>query len=159
SGNSNPAIPMSFVPNGASPEGRRLLLQNGYEPIPILGKRPLHDDWQLGPITEERLAKIEEEHPDHTNTGLRTGWLAVGDIDVREPTHAEDVSRTIQAVLGETCFQRFGSKGIALCYHNDSPIRKIKITGIPQGSTKTETLVEFLGAGNHMAAYGIHPDT
>jgi hypothetical protein len=105
------------------------------------------------------LCRIESEYPDHTNTGVRTGHLAVADIDLWNPDHASAIKGTIFAVLGRSDVERVGAKGFALCYYNPSPISKITVTGIPEGADESVTLVEFLGAGQQMAAHGIHPDT
>ncbi len=48
---------------------------------------------------------------------------------------------------------------MALCYFNPEPIRKITITGqAPDSGYPNSTLVEFLGEGQQLACYGIHPD-
>ena len=149
----------SVIPDGASPAGRRRLLENGYPLLPICGKRPLWPDWRTEPVTEELLSRIESQYPDHTNTGVRTGYLAVADIDLWNPDHASAIKDTIFAVLGHNDVERIGSKGFALCYYNPIPIPKITVTGIPEGADNPVTLVEFLGDGQQVAAYGTHPDT
>lgn len=147
------------VPPGDSPEGRRLILRNGYEPIPIFRKAPKWAGWLEGQITAERLAAVEAAHPDHVSTGLRTGRLAVVDVDVIDPEHASAVAEAVQAVLGETWLRRVGSKGMALLYDNPWPIRKMTVTGRAPGAEKPTTLVEILGVGQQVAAFGVHPDT
>ena len=140
---------------------RELSLENGYEPVPIIGKAPKWDDWQDGEITVERLANVMRQHPEFTNTGLRTGQLCVFDIDTPDTAHTALIQKAIESVLGETVLQRFGSKGIALCYYNATPIRKATLYFRPPGADpKVKPLkVEVLGQGNQMAAFGQHPDT
>lgn len=147
------------TPDGASPAGRRCLLGNGYEVLPICDKRPLWPGWRKEPMTEELLSRIESQYPDHTNTGVRTGNLAVVDIDLRNPDHAAAIKGTIFAVLGHNYVERVGAKGFALCYYNLTPISKITVTGVPEGAKESVTLFEILGNGQQMAAYGIHPGT
>lgn len=145
---------------GTRPEDRRLLLTNGYEPIPICGKAPLWR-WRSDPITEALLSEIESSpnYLDHQSTGLRTGQLSVVDIDVRDKQHVEKIVDAITQILGRTDVQRIGSKGVALCYYNPDPIKKITVIGRPPHSDDMALLVEFLGSGQQVAAYGIHPDT
>ena len=146
-------------PDGASPGGRRVLLDLGYEAIPIRGKAPTWKGWRSGDITAERLDEIEAAHPDHLSTGCRTGRMAVVDVDLWDNEHATEVSEAVQAVLGPNRLERIGRKGVALCYFNPEPIRKITITGqAPGGGYPNSTLVEFLGEGQQLACYGIHPD-
>jgi len=150
--------PDNLILDGASPERRRLLLANGYEPIPVCGKAPKWR-WREGGITPEKLSEIEAAYPDHTNTGLRTGRLAVVDIDLRDPEHAEVVAEDVQSVLGLTPAERVGRKGMALFFYNPNPIGKITVSGRTPGDGCSERLVEFLGEGQQVASYGIHPDS
>jgi hypothetical protein len=143
--------PMSASATNA-PAIRRQLLANGYEPIPIRGKAPHWKRWTDGEITDARLVEIEAAHPDHSNTGIRTGQCAAIDIDLTDGAHLIEVETIIDAMLGTTPLRRVGSKGALLCYRNDQPIPKITI------GLKDKRLVEILGAGQHFAAYGIHPD-
>jgi hypothetical protein len=147
--------------DGVGPQSRRRLLSNGYEPLPILGKAPLWPKWSSEPVTVELLDRIEADprYANHTNTGVRTGRLAVVDIDVRNPSHAAVVAEAVASILGHTEVERIGSKGKALCYHNPDPISKLTVGGIAPGDDEATTLVELLGAGQQMAAYGIHPVT
>jgi hypothetical protein len=158
---SDPAENASETPDGASPAGRRLLLRNGYEPLPICGKAPYWKEWRSAAVTAELLSCIEGDprYASHTNTGVKTGHLAVADIDVVNPEHAAIVAKAITNVLGLTEVERIGSKGKALCYYNPDPITKVIVRGIAAGADRAVTLVEFLGDGNQMAAYGIHPGT
>ena len=153
--------PFECSPNGASSEGRLALLRNGYEPLPIFGKAPLWRGWRSEPVTAGLLARIEADprYTNHTNTGVKTGHLAVVDIDIHNPTHADFVAETIESILGPTEVERIGSKGKALCYYNPDPISKITVAGITPGSDEMTVLVEFLGEGQQMAAYGVHPGT
>lgn len=153
--------PFARAPNGTSPEGRLVLLRNGYEPLPIFGKAPLWRGWRGEPVTAKLLESIETDprYANHTNTGVKTGHLAVVDIDVRDPTYAAAVAEAVISILGATEVERIGSKGKALCYYNPDPISKITVGGIAPGGDEATTLVEFLGVGQQMAAYGIHPVT
>lgn len=143
---------------GTTPEDRRRLLSNGYEPIPIHGKAPRWS-WRGVEITDELLGRIEADRPDHTGTGLRTGRLSVADVDLVDPDHAEAAQTAIHEVMGHTPLVRVGRKGAALCYRNEDPMGKVTVTGRAPGADRVTKLVEFLGTGQQVAAYGIHPDT
>jgi hypothetical protein len=132
---------------------RRDLLAGGYEPILTDGKRPVETNWQKGSITPERLAAAEVAFPSARNTGLRTGRLVGGDIDLTDRAHAIEIEKIFNKTLGGTPFQRIGSKGCLLCYRNETPIAKITI------GTRDKRLVEILGSGQQFIAYGVHPLT
>lgn len=158
---SNPIQPDDFSHNRSGSETRRRLLLNGYEPLPISGKAPLWPKWSSEPMTAELLDRIEADprYANHANTGVKTGRLAVVDIDIHNPTYADFVAETVESILGHTEAERIGSKGKALCYYNPNPISKITVAGITPGSDEMAALVEFLGVGQQMAAYGVHPGT
>jgi hypothetical protein len=148
------------LPEGTTSLDRRKLLKNGYKPIPICGKGPRWP-WRSAPITAELLTAIENDlhYADHNNTGLVTGALVGVDIDVLNPTHVQAVSAAIATVLGPSDVQRVGSKGILYLYYNAEPIKKMSIVGKRPDAHEQRNLIEFLGEGQQVAAYGIHPDT
>ena len=129
------------------------LVRNGYEPIVCQGKAAVSTGWQADEITVERIKEMREAFPLANNTGLRTGKLAAIDIDVIAPDHVERIAALAETMLGYTPLQRFGSKGLMLCYFNPTPIRKVTIF------TDTEAKVEILGQGQQFIAFGIHPTT
>lgn len=135
------------------------LLENGYEPIPVAGKAAVAEGWQRGQITPERIAMLRELHPVATNTGLRTGRLATVDIDVRDTGDVEAIVALADAIFGPTPLRRFGSKGLMLCYRNDTPIRKITVLTAAEKPGDFADKVEILGTGLQFVAFGIHPDT
>src|SRR5438270_7952237 len=132
------------------------LLENGYEPIPIQGKRPCIVGWTTGNIDLERIVRETILHPDHRSTGLRTGALVGADIDLHNDDHAEIIRQEVEDTIGATPLRRRGSKGAMLCYRKaGTPIGKIII----RDSVADKTLFEIFGAGGQFVAYGIHPDT
>ena len=153
--------------NGHTQEGRAALLARGFEPILIEGKAPcVGKDWQAGAITFDRLESWERQHGGMaTGTGLRTGKLVAVDIDLWEEAQVEEIAQAVEAYLGRTPFKRIGQKGLQLLYRNvEEPLSRVMlrgaITGGPaQDSGRKRTLVEIMGQGGQIAAYGIHPDT
>ena len=66
--------------------------------------------------------------------------------------HVARLVKLAEQILGDTPLHRFGSKGLMLCYRNDTPIRKITVAA--KGAK-----VELLGTGQQFVAFGLHPDT
>jgi hypothetical protein len=132
------------------------LLQNGYEPIPIKGKRPWIDGWTSGDIDLERIVRETILHLDHRSTGLRTGSLVGVDIDLHDDEHANIIREVVEDTVGATPLHRRGSKGAMLCYRKaGTPIGKITI----RDPDADKALFEIFGQGGQFVAYGIHPDT
>jgi P4 family phage/plasmid primase-like protien len=143
------------------------MIANGYEPVALDGKRALGTGWPTRPNTEEAIAAERAALPYATNTGARTGRLSVIDVDLIPADHAERIKALAFDVLGYTSLERIGSKGMALCYRNETPIGKITVSGLHatlthQVSGKAMPLsgkVEILGCGQQLAIYGTHPTT
>lgn len=143
------------------------LIANGYEPVALVGKAALGKAWPSRSNTVEAINAERASLRMATNTGARTGRLSVADIDLIPADHAAAMKALAFQVLGETQLERVGSKGMALCYRNETPIRKILISGLHTSIThtadgKTVPLpgkVEILGIGQQLAIYGDHPDT
>ena len=137
------------------PDPALALIDNGYEPVVVDGKRPVADGWQIGPVTAERIRAERADYPNATNTGLCTGHLVGIDIDLRDAGHAERMRVLASEILGPSTYTRVGSKGCMICYKNETSIKKITISADGVGKPK----VEILGTGQQFVAYGIHPDT
>jgi hypothetical protein len=152
---------------------RLRLLHNGYDPIPLIGKDPKVRGWPDGEMTEQRIRDQRRRYEDFHNTGLRTGQLAVVDVDIVPPQQVAILQSLVFRQISETPLQRLGSKGIALFYRlvGSDPIKKINIRGRLPGDpftenekTRTRTPVyphgvEILGWHNQVAAFGRHPKT
>ena len=110
-------------------ETDRQLIANGYEPIAVFGKRPVADGWQRRPNTIEAITAERAANPWAIGTGIRTGRPSGVDIDLIPPEHAKAIKQIAFEVLGETKLERIGSKGMLLCYRNETPIPKITISG------------------------------
>jgi hypothetical protein len=151
----------AFMPLGFM---RLRLLDQGYEPTPLKNKRALVVGWPYGEMTRERVVQEWRMNPTLTGTGLRTGKLVVFDCDLIPEMHSRHVEHAIVQRLG-TPLRRLGSKGRALLYRIDGePISKIIMRaslpnaidfGLPPDEEgKYPHVVEVLGAGQHMAAFG-----
>lgn len=134
-----------------------VLLNNGFEPIPVEGKRAMGFGWQSIRITEA-LVRATASRLAGASVGLRTGHLVGGDIDITDPVVAERVA--------QSCVDRFGvapvrigrAPKLMLAYYTDKPGPKhtSPVWVDPEGITHK---IEILGVGQQFVAYGIHPDT
>jgi hypothetical protein len=147
-----PTAAVVIIPTSHSYDAK--LIENGYEPIPVLGKAPVVSEWQAGPITIERIAAERAQFPDAKSTGLRTGHTVGADIDVIDKAHAQKFKELAWRILGGTTIDRVGAKGCVLVYRNETPIEKITVS-IKGKKDK----IEILGTGQQFVAFGIHPDT
>jgi len=145
-----------YVPITVKPAKRIDLVANGYEPLPLKGKIPI-PGWQKDEINAERLSVWDEQHSGYLNTGLRTGTLAVVDNDVTDGELSKAVDSLIEKILGPSPLRRVGSKGGATFYFNESPIKKLWVSGADVSGLTHK--LEILGKGQQCACFGFHPDT
>ena len=148
---------------------RLTLLQQGYEPIPIVGpdapgqspgKRPILSGWQTIEISPDEVREWRRgRYRDCTNTGIRTGLLVAIDIDVLEPVLSDRLQDLALKVFGTTPLRRIGKAPKSLlCYRVAETIPKAETPEfiLPDG---TKAQIEVLAKGQQFVAYGIHPDT
>jgi hypothetical protein len=152
-----------IVAAALTPTARRLrLLENGYAPLPIEGKRPPLKDWQKKTATNAAEIELWEKiFPQATNTGILTQLTPTLDIDITNPEAAE----AVEALARE----RFEERGLVLVRIGQTPKRAIllrtdtpfkKITGAviaPKGDTDQK--IELLADGQQVVVFGTHPKT
>ena len=110
-----PSLASKFDPVELGPLDTRLaMLANGYEPIPVAGKRPLIDQWQSKEINEGVVRGWDGIGP---NTGMRTARAPVFDIDILD----EEAAQIVQDVI----LQRLGGRGANLIRIGMLPKRAI----------------------------------
>jgi P4 family phage/plasmid primase-like protien len=137
---------------------RLALLANGYEPIPVAGKRPVLKAWQRLTITPERINAWGELR-DAANTGVRCGVLRGADIDVQDCELVEELAGLAERILGRNPLRRIGRPPKLLIPYRAAEPGKKASTGeykLPDG---TRAQVEILGSGQQFVGYGVHPDT
>jgi RecA-family ATPase len=143
-------------------EKRLALKRSGFAPVPLVGKAPRIKGWQnMVDVTDEEIVSWERKHPRSRNTGLLTARTPAFDIDILNHDAAVAVQRLAN--------QRFGERGLvlqrigrppkrALLFRTPAPFEKVTVNLVaPDGSAGQK--LEFLGAGQQLAALGIHPDT
>jgi hypothetical protein len=139
------------------------LHRSGYSPLPIMGKAPPLKNWQ--DKLESSPAEIEiwgKTFAYAESTGILTARTPAFDIDIRNPDAAQAVEDLMRERLesreGELLI-RFGKRPKrAILFQTDRPFGKIQVTlNAPDGSTDQK--LEFLGNGQQVVIFGIHPDT
>jgi hypothetical protein len=150
----NGSVPIRVEAGLADQDAR--LIAHGYEPVAVVGKAAVGKGWTTRPSTIEAVTAERADRPDAASTGLRTGRLVGIDIDIVPAEHVQAIKRLAAECLGSALLERVGAKGAMLCYRNETPIKKITVSG---NHPTQPGKVEILGIGQHFVAYGIHPDT
>ncbi len=134
---------------------RKQLLQRGYVPVPLIGKRALVKGWTRAEIDEAWLKKHVGRSRRFTNTGMRGDDLAPFDLDIDDEALCERVEEAIERVCGPTPYCRFGRQG--------SPRRLLlyRCPGIERSARTArhgDHMVELLGgSGRQFVAFGPYP--
>jgi hypothetical protein len=149
-------------PNKADIISLRLKLrENGYCPVPVIGKAPPLPGWQniCKTAAEYEIRRWSRDIPDAVSTGILGGLVIGVDIDVLIPELAERIAFKCKQILGHTPLRRVGqAPKILFCYRVEAPIKKLQTPDLfldDGGKHK----VEMLADGQHFVAFGIHPDT
>jgi len=153
---------------------RLALAAAGFIPIPLFGKAPPTfgknnsrkglSGWQkLGTVTDEMLALWERTWPDAVNTGILTRTTPALDLDILNEEAARAAEDLVRRRFEErgTILVRIGlPPKRAILFRTDTPFAKILVTLVAaNGSAEKPEKLEFLGDGQQLAAFGIHPDT
>ena len=150
---------------------RHKLRAAGYSPIPLYGKTPPVygknnkrkglDGWQnLQEVTREQIEMWSLTWPDAYNTGVLTRHVPVLDLDILNEEAARAVEDHVCGHYAERgCpLTRIGKPPKrAFPFRTDEPFKKFKV-GVTAPSGALEE-IEFLGDGEQLACFGIHPET
>jgi putative DNA primase/helicase len=144
-----------------TPKARQALLKNGYEPTPLIGKRPVLDNWPNSRPTAEDIAAWERMHPTATNTGILTRFVPAVDDDVLDPTVADTVHQWVKELIPPNCpellrYGRYPKR--AILFRCDKSFPKVS-TGKWVDEKGIEHQLEILCDGQQLVVYGTHPDT
>jgi hypothetical protein len=147
----------SFVPVDMEPHtARSAMFANGYEPIPLDGKRPLLNGWQNITVNQKAI----DGWGSRGNTGMRTAFTPVFDIDVLHEGAARLIEEVVRERLHErgTILVRIGlPPKRAIVLRTNGPFKKIVRTLVDPNGTAHK--IEILGDGQQVAVAGTHPDT
>jgi putative DNA primase/helicase len=125
------------------------LIENGYRPVPCVGKRPIPRDWTVTDFKPEDFARTP-------SVGLKTGQgIAFIDIDV---THSEAnagiVSEWLRRHTGGLQRTGLAPKTGFLVASDIERKAEVKLPGLGE-----KDKIEVLSNGQQFIAYGVHPDT
>ena len=153
-----------YQPVTLDPKDRPKLLENGYEPVPLIGKAPHVPGWNnykdentgdelKTEITESWLAEKLALHKDHKGTGIRCGHVSCIDIDIKNNDDlCSDVAHCIEAVFGKGLLARRGSKGFAVPLYTPEPFTK-RVLEFTDKNGKDHA-IEILADGQQFGAFG-----
>ena len=144
----------------------RVMLQDaGFSPIPVMGKKPVIEDWPNKlDVSREEIFSWEIEFPDVNNTGILTQNTPTFDCDILSPVAAAAVEKLLRERFGKTgrILKRTGmAPKFAIPFRTDTAFAKIQVKLLPAsaGDDADPEKLEFLGDGQQFVAFGIHPDT
>jgi Bifunctional DNA primase/polymerase, N-terminal len=138
------------------------LLAGGYAPLPLIGKRPIFDDWPKRlDVTPQEIERWSRASPAAENTGILTKFTPALDIDILDP----DAAAAIE-VLAKERFEEHGYTPVrigkwpkrALLFRCDQPFRKITAKLVAPDGSEGQGL-EIMADGQQIAVSGRHPDT
>src|SRR6187399_2587610 len=97
---------------------RLAILANGFTPIPVLGKRPLMDDWQkTSGVSREMIEAWSRNCPSANNTGILTEFVPTIDLDLLNEPAAIAAENLVR--------ERFDGRGRILTRIGRAPKRAI----------------------------------
>jgi hypothetical protein len=136
-------------------EIRLAMVENGYNPTPLIGKKPLLNDW-TNLVAD--AAMVGRWGNAGTGTGMVTAFTPVIDIDIENQQAAELIEQTIRECIsaGEVLVRvgQFPRRAIPL--RTDNPFSKKRCKFVAPDGTAHK--IEVLANGQQLAAAGIHPD-
>src|SRR5262245_45004262 len=150
---------------------RHQLRAAGYCPIPLYGKAPpafgynnttkgLARWQQLQDVTPEQIEMWERTWPDAGNTGLLTRHTPTLDLDILNEEAAraiENLTRNLYEERGRILVRIGKAPKRAIPFRTDEPFAKIAANVVaPNGRIEK---IEFLGDGQQVVVFGIHPET
>jgi hypothetical protein len=141
---------------------RHALLNAGFSPIPVEGKRPPLKEWQKkSEASATEIESWERSFPAATNTGILTARTPCIDIDLLVPEAAEaieELARAKFAARGEVLV-RFGrAPKRAIPFRTVVPFKKTIANVIAPDGTEGQK-IEILGLGQQVVVDGTHPET
>lgn len=137
---------------------RLQLLAAGFEPIPAHGKRVPVPDWPRMQIDAEVIERWK--YYDCANTGLRTRNMPALDVDVLNAEAVQAIEAFVFerfAPHGRVCVRTGKAPKIAIPFRTNVPFPKMSVhLQNPLGAIEK---LEFLGSGQQIICFGIHPQT
>jgi len=132
------------------------LLDNGYELLPLHGKRPMVDDWSLIRVSQDHVDEWLKKYA-RKNVGIQTRYTPAVDVDVYDEEAANEMRDWMSDEFSDAPLRVGQAPKCLFLFRTREPFKKMKVTYVDANGAKHA--VEILGEGQQFAAYGIHPDT
>src|SRR5262245_15201515 len=143
-------------------EVRQALVDHGYVPIPVIGKRPPFNSWQnVANVSRSMLEAWGRNWPRATNTGILTRYTPTLDADILNELAAIAIEDLVRERFEERgcILPRIGKPPKrAIVFRTVDPFAKITVN-LTAGNGSTGEKIEFMCDGQQIVAAGIHPDT
>jgi len=149
-------------------ELRLKLRRSGFSPLPAIGKKVLLEKWtQKLDADADEIAGWAPRYPQWTNTGILTARTPAFDVDIKDAEAASAIENLTREWLEERHGEfllRFGMMPKrAILFQTNAPFKKVRaiVTPTPKRAAdgSDDQKLEFLGDGQQIIAFGIHPDT
>src|SRR5262245_33428089 len=134
---------------------RKQLLQAGFRPIPVNGKRPILSQWQRLTATETDIESWARLYPDALNTGLLTAATPAVDIDVLDEAIATELQELLWLTIGDNgrSLVRYGKRPKrAFLFQAAEAFEKVSTPVFTSQNGDTHR-VEVLGNGQQLVAF------
>jgi len=163
----SPRVGQAEVPLGAVRQAETFrdvalrVRENGFVIMPVDGKAAFVKNFNALWRLDQSVSTINKWIKTHggNNTGLCLGEVVAIDIDIDDPSFANDVHSYVEEQLGASPFVRFGRQPRrVLLYRVDRLWAEHLLKGWSVGSRQTGK-VELLGPGKQVVIFGTHPDT
>lgn len=147
------------IPELSPADIRLTLIENGYLPIPVNGKRPHLAGWTNIVATPQDVAAWDARYADHLNTGVLSGHVVAIDVDTLDDDMARRLGDEVRKLPdGDRAPMRVGLAPKALyVFRTDVPREKAATPVYLVNGKKCQ--VEALGKGQQFVAFGMHPET
>jgi hypothetical protein len=135
--------------------------EHGFVAMPVQGKAAFVKNFSILWLRDQSASTISKWAASHgdCNTGLCLGEVVAIDIDIDDPTLADDMHSYIRSQLGDSPFVRFGRQPRrVILYRVDRLWAENLLKGWSVGSAQTGK-VELLGPGKQVVIFGTHPNT
>jgi len=135
----------------------RALARQGYEPIPLNGKRPIVANWARMKIDDEQIKKWVKQYPDR-GVGIRNEGAV--DFDVYNTDVSEGMRTWIESNLPGKVLIRYGLRPKFLIPARIAADVRNKLSSAAYTDTEGRiNKIEIIGEGSQYVCYSIHPDT
>jgi hypothetical protein len=139
--------------------------KQGYDPIPLEGKRPGLRGWQKrNNQSPESIQRWAGEYPNLLSTGILTATTPALDVDILDPEIADAAEQFVRQWVfdggyKDPLLRRVGQwPKRAFLFKTESPFAKIRVPLVMRDGRRGDK-IEFLCDGQQIVVHGTHPTT